>query len=105
MNFPVGCDTPAQRTEFLYCAQEKLQRLHNFMRLWYKEGITQQQWMKLPKRVQNKYSYKPQLTETEFRDFQNNVFEPINDRVVGSIGQLREQLKQSTQWEIDIEEL
>ena len=105
MRFPVDCDTPAQRMEYGYRAQELLRLLHNAMLYWSKVEVTEAQWQKLPQKIKNRYPYKPQLTKGEWNDFDNNVFNPLSLKISGAIGQQRIPLMQSTKWTIDVGEI
>jgi len=102
MQFPVDCNLPRERTEFAYSAQEKLRLIHNGMGRWFREGLTPAQWNKLPVKLQNRYPYKAQLSREEWDDFTENVFEPISEKIVSIILTYREQLKNSTAWQIDV---
>jgi len=44
ITYPIDCDTPRKRTEWLYRAQEKLRNIHNGMYVIKQYGITAQQW-------------------------------------------------------------
>lgn len=105
LTWPVDCDTPAKRTEYCYRAQELLRRLHNVMGDWYREGVTETKWNKLPQRIKNRYPYKAQLSQAEWNDFLRNVFDPISHRIVTGIGKNRALLFQSTTWDIKVEDI
>lgn len=103
MLYPPGCDTPPERTEYAYRYQELLRLLHNEMGKWYKTGITKEEWNKLPLKIQQCYSYEPQLTLTQWRDFLSTMFVPLQDKIVGAILTQRGLLKESTTWTITLE--
>lgn len=107
LTFPVDCDTPAKRTEYCYRAQELLRLLHNKMGKWYREGgVIQTQWNALlPQKLKKRYPYKAQITEAEWRDFTDNVFMPISERIEEKLNQNRELLLQSTAWQINVEDI
>jgi len=104
-SFPANCITPADRTEYTYRYQELLRLLHNVMGTWYREGISETTWSKLPVRIQERYPYKVKLTKEEWADFQLNIFTPASNKIVGAILGQRALLKQSKRWEIDTEAL
>ena len=104
LTFPTGCDTPAQRTEFCYLVQEKLRLLHNIIGKWYREGITKTAWNKLPSKVQNRYPYQAQLPLAEWQDFLI-VFDNVEDKVVRALLNNRDQLKNSTNWTPNLNEV
>lgn len=104
LTFPADCDSPRRRTEYCYRAQELLRLVYNGMKLWWKEGLTQNQWDKFPQKVKNRYPYKPQLTDAEWKDF-GNLFDRMEEKVTIGIVTQRRQLKESLQWSIDVGEL
>lgn len=105
ITFPIDCKTPAKRTEYAYRAQELLRLLHNVMGKWYKEGISKPLWDRLPSKIQNKYPYKPQLTEAEWRGFLRDLFEPASNRFIRAILTQRALLQKSTTWQISEDDL
>lgn len=105
LTFPIDCDTPAKRTEYCYRAQELLRRLHNGMGKWYKEGLTQTQWNKFPQKIKNRYPYAAQLSQADWGDFRNNVFEPIQHRIIEKLLTQRTLLSESITWSIDVEDI
>jgi hypothetical protein len=100
-SYPVDCITPVQRTEYVYRCQELLRLVHNVMGTWYRDGITQNVWNKLPTKIQNRYPYAPKLTSTQWKGFKD-LFENIMGRVATEICAQRELLKSSTTWVVDI---
>lgn len=105
LTFPVDCDTPAKRTEYCYRAQELLRLIHNGMGRWYREGLTQAQWDKFPQRIKNRYLYTAQLSQADWYDFTQNVFEPISGRITGKLLAQRALLFESTSWQINVEDI
>ena len=105
LTFPADCDTPAQRTEYCYRAQELLRLIHNGMGRWYREGLTHAQWDKFPRKIKNRYPYTPQLGHADWYDFTQNVFEPISGRITGNLLAQRALLFESTSWQINVEDI
>ena len=103
INYPIDCDSPRKKTEWLYRAQELLRLLHNAFSKWLHEGLTQVQYDKLPQKVKSKYPYKPQLTKEDWDKFYREDFRLRNDKICAQIGIQRAQLKQSTIWAIEVE--
>lgn len=102
IKYPVDCDSPRKKTEWLYRAQELLRLLHNIFGKWYREGLTQVQYDKLPQKIKDKYSYKVQLAESKWKQFLNEDFEPRSQKISNQICVQREQLKQSNTWSIEV---
>jgi len=105
LSYPSDCDTPRKRTEYCYRTQELLRLIYNGMRRWCRDGLAQNQWDRFPQKIKNRYPYKPQLTKDELLDFNNNVFEPISDKISNQIGVQRQLLFESTEWEINVEDI
>lgn len=103
--FPQDCDTPAKRTEYCYRAQELLRLLHNGMGRWYRAGLTQAQWNNFPQKIKNRYPYVSQLSQANWDDFTENVFEPISQRTIAKLLEQRALLFESTAWTIDVEDI
>lgn len=105
LTFPPDCETPAKRTEYCYRAQELLRRLHNVMGAWYREGIAQTKYDKLPLKIKNRYAYTPRLSEAAWLDFTADVFEPISRRITEKLLENRQHLFDSTTWAINVEDI
>lgn len=105
INYPVDCDSPRKKTEWLYRAQELLRLLHNVFSKWLREGLTQVQYDKLPQKVKNRYPYKPQLTLQDWNKFYRKDFRPRNDKICTQMNIQRAQLKESTVWNIKVEDI
>ena len=123
ISYPTGCDTPAQRTEFLYACEEILRHIHNLMSYWYHNDITQAQYdnpplggINVPTELQdivntaftylkNKYPYKTRLTIEDFKQFKKEDFEPRSNRIVTQILIQRALLKNSTTYEVDMDNM
>lgn len=105
LTFPINCDTPAKRTEYCYRAQELLRRLHNGMRKWYKDGLTQAQWDKFPQKIRNRYPYVAQLSQGDWDDFRLNVFEPISMKIMYQLGIQQNLMFESQTWSIAVEDI
>ena len=107
LTWPIDCTTPSQRTEYCYCAQEKLRVIHNKMGKWYTDGgVTETQYNSLlPQKIKDRYAYTPQLSQADWDDFRDNVFEPINAKITNKLLEQRELLKTSAEWTIAVEDI
>jgi len=103
ITFPANCTTDASRMAWCYRAQEKLRKFHNVMGKWFRGGITETVWNKLPNKAKARYPYKAQLTETEWRDFENVVFRTISTTITSALLANRELAKNSTYWSVDLD--
>lgn len=119
ITYPPDCDTPAKRTEWLCRAQELLRFVHNIFSYWFHNEITQKQYDNPPlppevdeqaeglvravfTKLKNKYPYKLQLAQEDWDRFYREDFRPRSDKICTQINIQRSQLKQSTNWPIDI---
>lgn len=105
MNYPVDCDTPRKRYQFLMRGQELARRLHNRMGRWFDSGLTASQWDKLPNKIKTRYPYKINLSEGEWRDFLNVPFDKISNNIDVQVGIQRGLLFSSEQWTPDLDAL
>lgn len=83
IKYPGDCLTPSEKTEFCYRAQELLRLEHNIMGKKYKEG---------------------EITEIEWKEFLEDKFEPLSQKICEGININRELLKNSTKYFIDLED-
>lgn len=102
ISYPVDCDSPRKKTEWLYRAQELLRLIHNGFSKWYHEGLTQTQYDKFPQKVKLKYPYKTQIVEEVFSQFITDDFMPRSNKICTQINIQRRLLKESIVWTIDV---
>lgn len=121
ITYPVDCDTPAKKTEWLYRAQELLRHFHNLFGYWSQHEISQQQYDNPPlpdvdeqgrqllrtvfNYIKAKYPYTPQLSQEDWNRFLEEDYDPRKERVITQILLQRAQLKASTTWEVKIEDI
>lgn len=105
MQYPEDCVTSRDRIEYLYAAQEKLRQLHNAFSAWAKDGLSQQQYDKLPAAIRSKYPYTAKLSWVDFRKFIAEDMETRSQKLFDGIALMREELKLSARWNIDAGEI
>ena len=119
--YPAGCNTPAERTEFLYACQEILRHVHNLMSYWLHNDITQAQYNNPPlpevpaalrsrvragfAKLKTKYPFNVRLLESEFQQFVNEDFEPRQNRISEQIGIQRAELRSSVTYDVDVDDM
>lgn len=102
MKYPIGCDIPRRKTEYLYKAQEDLRLLHNVFSSWHHKGeMTLDQYNGLPKIFKAKYIHVPNLPKLALDKFMNEDFTPRSDKICQGICVQRAALKKAD-WVIDI---
>lgn len=102
LKFPVGCDTPAERTECCYSALERLKEEHNLLGKWHNEGLTLAEYQTLPTKVKAAMAYKAKISLAEFRHYVEDLWERRNEEVITALLEQRALLCKSTTWLIDI---
>lgn len=90
-SYPVQIDTPWEKVRYLFRLREYLRLLHNFSGLWYREGLTQDQYDNgvdagilkgkagqtfiLTSQVKSQYPYTHQITKEQLGNFRKNEWE------------------------------
>jgi hypothetical protein len=105
MNYPLDCERPADRTEFLYRCQEILRQLHNQFVQWRDVGFSRVEYGMMPDYIQAKYPYKVRLNSDEFLRFLNEDFHPKSDDIITEIVIQRNKHRQSRKWNVNIGDL
>lgn len=105
LRFPQDCGTPRRRVEYCYQTQWLAQNIHNQLGRWFREGLTRQDWGKLPKKIKEKLPYQAKLPEARFRDFQRGQYQDVINKIAESLGEQRELLLKSTNWVISAEDV
>lgn len=105
VRFPINCDMPRRKTEYLYRSQELLRILHNGFSKWLHNGLTEEQYNLFPNKVKTKYSYVAKLSNADWDKFQKEDFYPRSNKINQAICEERAFLKNSTNWSIDIGEI
>jgi hypothetical protein len=119
VTYPPDCNTPAERTEWLYAAQELLRHVHNIFSYWHRNDVTQDQHDNPPlpdvpdalrpsvRRIfaslKSKYPYRPRLPLAGWDSFYDEEFRPRSDQICTQINIQRRQLKGSTRWSPNVE--
>lgn len=104
MKFPSDLN-PTLKMEYVYRTQEALRFLHNKMGDWHRDGINKTTWELLPATIKRAYPYHSQLAIEEWQGFLRSYFNPKQDKISEAIGGIREEMKASSRFAIDIEEL
>ena len=122
LQYPVDCDTPRKRIQFLLRFQYVLRIVHNGFGKWLNSGVSLTKYNdmvhalahflqkteypgqtveNLETQIKAKYPYVAQISETVWRQFLTEDFYPrhflINSKIPGLRGQLRELLEWSEQ--------
>lgn len=102
IEYPVDCVLPADKTEYLYRAQEVLRSLHNVFSEWLHKGLTKEQYNLIPETFKSKYPYVAKLPKLEWDKFQEEDFTPRSDRICQEICVQRAEFKRSIRWSVDL---
>jgi len=108
MNYPAKCNTPGERMEYLYRAQEKLRIFRNRIADWHFRGLTKGEYNSiLPQELKAVIPYTRFLPEEPFRRYCRDDFTRKNDNLCLQINIQKKEAKNSTKWNsaIDIHKL
>lgn len=121
ITYPVDCNTPAERMEWLHAARELMRFVHNIISYWLHNDITQTQYDNPPlpdvpdflrddvRRVftylKNKYPYKPRLTMEDWDRFRLEDYVPRRDKISTQIHIQEGLLEVSTRWRPNVESI
>jgi len=103
--YPVDCTTPQDRLGYLQRMKELIKRIHNGFNVWKRDGLTQTQYDKFPAKIKQRYPYVFKISEAEWRDFNKNILEKLNDKWVAKVTVARDKCNNSTRWPIDLGEI
>ncbi len=100
LNFPPDCDTPGEKVEYSYRAQELLRFEHNVISYWLHCGLTQDEYdnglladgkgdlcsgvnevTTLGPKLKAVFPYKEYLTESDYFNYWDNHFVPRQSKV------------------------
>lgn len=104
LTYPVDCDTPQERIEYLCILQSKLSLLRAFFTEWRDIGKTQVQYNKLPAKVRARFGYTQILPFSEFKRFCKEIWSPLRWKTEYQIRVQESILRASTTWTPDINE-
>lgn len=105
IKYPLLCITAAQKTAWLYRAQEKLQNLHNVFVKWREDELTSAEWNALPSRIKLIYPPVNRISADTQKKFLEEEFMPRSERICNQITTQRAILKSSTKWNMDVGEI
>ena len=124
--YPADCDTPRKRIQFCLRFQEVLRRVHNGFGKWHGIGITLIQYnnathalahflkvceypgqtvTSLETSIRNKYPYVSQISETVWRQFIIEDFNPRQTILSSRIPLLKLTLRELFEWSEQIDEI
>lgn len=85
ITYPADCDTPEERWRYVESFLERFRRVHNVIGLWYREGITRDEYdngvngarigmspdltITIPQRIKNQLPYQGQLSQARWDAF------------------------------------
>jgi len=108
IKFPVDCISATERTEYCYRAKEILRLEHNIVGAWYnpyKPEITREQYDSLSEMVRKVFPFKTKLTLADWRTYEDTIYMPMNAKMENDLLQARAELKASTRWDINLDNI
>ncbi len=103
INYPGTCTTEASKGAFCLRFQEKVRIVHNEMGAWNDEGVTEEAYNQFHTKIKNRYPYTFKLSDTDYKDFKDNLFEPVSDLLNKEIGKHRQAMLVSDYWSPDLD--
>lgn len=100
--YPQECTTPEDKLSWVLSAKEDLKTLRNIFAKWFREGLTQAEYDKLPPKFKNKYPYKEKLSDDEFRSFVLNDYDTRKEKIVKQWLIQRDICEKATRWTVDL---
>jgi len=105
LTYPVDCTTSEDHLGYLQRMKELIKRIHNGFNIWKRDGLTQVQYDKFPAKIKQRYPYVPKISEENWRDFNENILEKLNDKWVAKVAVARDECNNSIRWMIDLGEI
>ncbi len=118
LNYPARADTAIKRYAYAYRVKEHMRMLHNLIGLWFREGLTQDEYdngvagtrlsglearkFVLANRVKAAQPFKAQITVEEFRFLVDNHWEQRHQKANTDLGQLEEIIKADPDFDGDV---
>ena len=105
ITYPGNCTTDRDKIEGLYAAWEKLRVLHNLVGKWHREGITAQERSVIAVKFPNLATIPDTiLSESDWTQFLSKYFNLRNQKIGIEMNRLRDRMKQSILFNVDVTE-
>ena len=98
INFPGNCETEVSRMGYCRRRIHLLTELQNIMGEWHKDGITEIKYNNLPDKIKGRYPYQSKLTASQYEDFWNNVYKPLEKTIHYEFNKNQDIADNSTYW-------
>ena len=105
IKYPLLCATFATKTAFVERALRLLQKEHNIMGAWFREGIALNRYEKLRNKVQTEWTYtEEKLPKIEWERYLEERFEVKSGRLINERLALKEALYTSTRFSPNLDD-
>ena len=76
IDYPDNCKNEASKMAYCQRRIHLLTKLQEIMGQWYRDGITQTKYNKLPPEIKDLFPYTAKISPTQLKDFWNNFYKP-----------------------------
>ena len=105
IKYHVTCVTHATKMAFIERSLRLLQKEHNIMGDWFRDGITETRYQKLRAAVQIRWPYTSEkLSKIEWKNYQEERFDRKQNVLINERGRLRELLYNSTRFSPNLDD-
>ncbi len=105
IKYPVDCITDRDKLEGMYSAYEKLRILHNLVNKWHRKGVTAQERTIIINKFPSLGFIQDQLLPVQqWEQFINNYFMPYHFKILSETGRIRNLMKKSTLFNVEVDE-
>lgn len=84
VTFPVECTSPEDKLRWCREAKNELRSLQNTIAMWYKTGLTQEQYDQLPQKVRTRLPYKAKIPIEDLNDFTRNIYYSLEKAIISA---------------------
>lgn len=104
IRIPSKCDSPMKRWAF--CIRAKrifIDRIHNVIGKWHREGLTLEEYNTLPQKVKNRLPYQPQLTRGQWDVISDKLELYLEARILTPLLRFMKEVESSTEYDPDVD--
>jgi hypothetical protein len=102
ITYPPDCMTCEDRLGYLQRLKELIERVHNGMNKWKRDGLTLTQYNRFPNKIKNRYAYTQYLSQENWEDFNSTLLVKANNNWITKVAQVRDDCNNSERWAIDV---
>lgn len=104
ITIPAKYDTPEK--QWAYCKRAKrifIEKVHNVVGKWYREGLSQAEYDALPLKIRNRMPYRPQITQVMWAKASDELEKYLETRIEPPLYRFGKEVEYSTDYDSDID--